>query len=196
MRDIYLFACYTGFAYQELYNLGPKHITTESDGELWATIKRQKTRRIESVPLLPLAVKLIEQYADHPVSVRRKRLFPVPTNQAFNRGLKEITAETVVNVILDTHMGRFYFANEVTFNNGVDTKTVSRMLAHESFKTSETYVLSNQRNVSESMKMVKEKMFDKDGELKTAVKKESLDLNKPQVISIGNPLKVAHIAGK
>lgn len=64
------------------------------------------------------------------------------------------------------------------FNNGVDLKTVSRLLSHESVKTTETYVMSNPR------------------ELKTAANKETSVNNEAPVISITNPLKVAHIAAK
>ena len=196
IRDIFMFCSYTGFSYQEVYSLGPKHLKKKDDGEIWASIKRQKTGAIESVPLLPPAVKLIEQYKDHPVAVRRNRLFPVPTNQTYNKSLKIIAAELDIDITLKTHKARFYFANEVTFNNGVDLKTVSRLLSHESVKTTETYVMSNPRKVSESMKMVKEKLFNKDGELKTAINNEAPVNNEVPVISITNPLKVAHIASK
>jgi integrase len=203
IRDIFVFGSYTGFSYQEIYSLGPQHLKKRNDGEIWASIDRQKTDGTESVPLLPIALSLIEQYKDHPIAIRRNRLFPVPTNQALNRGLKEIASneelreklsDRIIDIILKGHKSRFFFANEVTYNNGVALKTVSRLLGHKSVKTTEIYVRSNPRNISESMKMVKEKLFDENGKLKNATDKESTKINETPVISIGNPLKVAHKA--
>jgi len=60
------------------------------------------------------------------------------------------------------------------------------MLGHQSIKTTELYVDVDEEAISESMKNVKEKLFNDDGELK----------NTTPVIEINNTLKVAHIAVK
>ena len=187
IRDIFLFSSYTGFPYREVFNLGPHHLKLRNDGEIWASLSRQKTDEDEAVPLLPPALKLIEKYKEDSEAVKRHRLFPVPSNQEYNRGLKEITAILKIEgIILKTHKARFYFANEVTYNNGVPLKTVSRILGHQSIKTTEIYVQANTRNISENMKMVKAKLFNNDGELKPAA----------SVVEISHPLKVVHIANK
>ncbi|WP_343667835.1 phage integrase SAM-like domain-containing protein [Chitinophaga sp.] len=186
IRDIFIFCCYTGFSYQEVYNLGPHHVRKSDDGELWASIKRQKTSNREGVPLLPPAVRLIEKYKDHPVAARRNRLFPVPANQTFNRELKVMGTILNFEIELDTHDGRRSFANAITFNNGVNLKTIGGYLGQSSIKTTEVYVKNNKRNLSENMKMVKEKLFDENGELKPTT----------PVVDINKPLKVVHIASK
>jgi integrase len=170
-QDILLFCSYTGFSYQEVYDLSSSQLKVKDDGEIWASIDRQKTGNLEPVPLLPTALRLIERYTNHPLAIRRNRLFPVPTNQAYNRCLNEIAIECreKLGIKIDPsgHDARYYFANEVTYNNGVALKTVSKMLGHKSIKTTERYVRANESNISESMKMVKEKLFTKDGELKS-----------------------------
>ena len=69
--------------------------------------------------------------------------------------------------MLRTHKARFFFANEVTYNNGVPLKTVSRMLGQKSVKTTEVYVRANRRNISEEMEKVEKALFTAEGDLKT-----------------------------
>lgn len=196
LRHIYMFCGLTGLSYQEVYDLGPRDLIKESDGEIWISKKRQKTGGDESVPLLPLALEILELYKDHPVCVRRNRLLPVPTNQTYNKGLKEISEETGIQVLDHGHQMRYFFANEIAFNNGVDLKTVSKMLSHKSIKTTEIYVKPNKRNISENMKMVKQKMFNEDGSMKSG---KAANQEEEQVITVKlpdpyNPLRVVHIA--
>lgn len=75
----------------------------------------------------------------------------------------------------NTHQLRFFFANEITFHQGVPLKTVSKMLGHRNVKTTEIYVRANKNNIAENMKMVKGKLFDEQGNLKA----KSRDINTP-----------------
>lgn len=54
VRDIYIFSCYTGYAYQEVYDLSPDNILIGMDGNKWINVQRQKTGAPEMVPLLPV----------------------------------------------------------------------------------------------------------------------------------------------
>src|SRR5690554_8059370 len=51
VRDVFIFCCYTGFAYSDIYNFEYDAITKGLDGEFWLTTERQKTGVKESVPL-------------------------------------------------------------------------------------------------------------------------------------------------
>ncbi|MDH7459639.1 tyrosine-type recombinase/integrase [Chitinophagaceae bacterium 26-R-25] len=196
VRDVFLFGCYTGLSYLELFNLSAKDIVKGFDEKLWINTNRQKSSNEEAVPLLPPAIKLLDKYSDHPVCVRRNRLLPVPTNQAYNRALKEVAAAAGIKIKLNTHKARFFFANEIAFNNGVELKTVSRMLGHTSVKTTEVYVWANKKNISESMEKVADKLIDDDGEFKrhskrTINKNQSVDIERTKTT---NPLKVIHLS--
>jgi hypothetical protein len=92
IRDVYVFCSYTGLAYQEVYSLAPIDTITGIDGKQWINKERQKTDGDETLPLLPIPLALLEQYKNDPVSVRRNKCFPVPSNVEFNRCLKEIAA--------------------------------------------------------------------------------------------------------
>lgn len=167
IRDVAIFQAFTGFSYQETYDVSTQDLFTGIDGHTWVGRNRQKTEVEESVPLLPIPLQLIERYQNHPKCMRSGKLLPVPTNEYYNRCLKEIAEITGSTVLNNTHQWRYFFANEVTYNKGVPLKTVSRMLGHASVKTTEKYVKANKANVAANMEMVKSKLFTKGGRLKT-----------------------------
>jgi integrase len=174
IRDIFVFASFTGFAYNELYTLKQNDIAYGENGKLWVIKNRKKTGGDESVPLLPIPIQLLEKYKNYPACQVSQKLLPVPTVVEFNRCLKLIAAELDMKINLRTHKARFFFANEIAYNNGVPLKTVSRLLGQKSVKTTEVYVKANKRNISENMNMVEQKLFDAAGNLRTgAVKTES-----------------------
>lgn len=166
VRDLYVFSSFTGFSYIDLYKLSPSDVHVGHDGYQWVTRDREKTEVEEAVPLLPIPLALIEKYKDHPEANRRGRLFPVPTNKSYNELLKEIGRLQQITVILRTHKARFYFANEVLYNHGVQLKTVARILGQESLKSAETYVRCNKTVISDTMQEVKDKLFDEEGNLR------------------------------
>lgn len=90
IRDIFIFSSFTGLSYQEIYTLKPKDIVTGLDGKKWLSKNRQKTGGDETLPLLPLPLEILDKYKNHPKCQRKGRLLPVPTNQEYNRCLKEI----------------------------------------------------------------------------------------------------------
>jgi len=53
VKDLFVFCCYTGLPYNELMHLEQKHIIKGFDGNLWIQIKREKTSKELSIPLLP-----------------------------------------------------------------------------------------------------------------------------------------------
>jgi integrase len=169
IRDIFVFASFTGFAYREIYTLTKGDVVYGENGKLWILKNRQKTGVEESVPLLPIPIQLLEKYKNSPACQINRKLLPVPTVQEFNRCLKLIAAELGIEINLRTNKARFFFANEITYNNGVPLKTVSRLLGQTSVIVTETYVRANKRNISENMDMVERKLFDLDGNLKKNV---------------------------
>jgi integrase len=52
VKDMFIFCCYTGLAYNEMAKLGPKHIIVGFDGNKWIQMTRYKTNKLISVPLL------------------------------------------------------------------------------------------------------------------------------------------------
>jgi len=182
VRDCYVFGCYTAFAYAELYSFAPDQIIVGIDGKRWAGKHRQKTKVEESLPLLPIVTDLIDKYKTHPKSIRRGRCLPIPNNIVYNRELKKMAKQVGWKIKLDGHTSRYFFINEVAFNNGVTSlKTLAKMVGIKSLKTLMVYLKGNKKAISESMEMVRDKLFYPDGTLKAS---RASDTGGAKVISL------------
>lgn len=90
VRDIFIFSCYTGLAYADVKKLKRSEIIIGVDGEKWISTKRQKTDTVSKIPLLPVALALIDQYKNNLQCTVKDRVLPVLSNQKMNAYLKEI----------------------------------------------------------------------------------------------------------
>ena len=66
VKDIFLFACYTGLSYIEVKLLKRSDIVTGIDGEEWINVKRKKTKTPVRIPLLYHAKAILDKYSNHP----------------------------------------------------------------------------------------------------------------------------------
>lgn len=155
VRDVFLFCCYTGFAYSDIYKFERDAITIGMDGDYWLSTIRQKTGTRESVPLLPLPMEMINRYKDHPLCVKFNKLLPVNSNQKYNAYLKEIAELCGIKKTLTSHMARHTFATTVTLSNGVPLETVSKMLGHTKLSTTQIYAKVLDTKVSHDMGALK-----------------------------------------
>jgi integrase len=62
VRNIFLFACFTGYAFQEVLDLTKNEIIIGIDGKRWVKINRQKTGKPEYLPLLPIPANIVDRY--------------------------------------------------------------------------------------------------------------------------------------
>ncbi len=166
IRDIYVFEAFTGYSYAELRSAKPEDMRNGIDGKLWLSKLRRKTKGDETLPFLPIALQIVERYKAHPVCLKRGSLLPVPSNEYYNRLLKEIAEETKLDVLLFSHSARYYFANEVLYNNGVQIPTIARAMGQKSVRSAEHYVRPNRTTISESMDKVEKILHNPDGSLK------------------------------
>ena len=157
VRDLFLFSCFTGLAYVDLKNLTKQHISKGIDGEQWIFTHRQKTESASKIPLLPTPQEIINKYQSHPQCEIQNKLLPVPSNQKMNAYLKEIADVCGINKELTFHIARHTFATTVTLTNGVPIESVSKMLGHESLKTTQHYAKVLDKKVSEDMNILRMK---------------------------------------
>lgn len=157
IRDIFLFSCYTGLAYIDVFNLTPNNIALGMDGEKWIFTHRQKTETASRIPLLPPALAIVEKYGNDPSVINRGKLLPVPTNQKVNAYLKEIASCCGIAKELTFHIARHTFATTVTLTNGVPIETVSKMLGHKKLQTTQHYAKILDKKVSNDMKELRNK---------------------------------------
>jgi site-specific recombinase XerD len=158
VRDIFVFACYTGLAYSDISKLSPEHIQTRNDGNQWIIINRTKTKSQCSIPLFPNAIEILERYSDYPEPLLRGRVLPVASNQKLNSYLKELAEICGINKKLTMHMARHTFATTVTLSNGVPIETVSKILGHKSLKITQIYARVLENKISEDMMVLKGKL--------------------------------------
>ncbi|MBG7631809.1 MAG: site-specific integrase [Bacteroidetes bacterium] len=155
VKDWFVFSCYTGLAYNEIKNLKKQHIVKGFDGELWIEMKREKTQKNISVPLLPKARELIDKYADDNSEV----VFDVCSNQRYNSYLKEISSILGITKRLTTHTARKTFASTVLLYNDVPMEIVSKLLGHSSITiTEDSYGKGVKKKVSEQMSRLNNKL--------------------------------------
>jgi site-specific recombinase XerD len=157
VRDIFVFACFTGLAYIDVKQLTLSNISIGIDGGRWIYTHRQKTETASRIPLLPIPEEIIQKYATHPICLNEERLLPILSNQKMNAYLKEIADVCGINKELTFHIARHTFATTVTLSNGVPIETVSKMLGHTNLKTTQHYAKILDIKISNDMMLLKEK---------------------------------------
>lgn len=158
IRDFFVFCCYTGLAFTEMYNLEKKHIVTGFDGNQWIQMQRKKTQKQISIPLLPKALSIIEKYQD----CDNIRVLPKASNSKFNNYLKEIADVVGIEKNLTHHIARKTFATTVLLYNDVPMEIVSELLGHSKITiTQEHYGKVVQKKVSEHIVKLGEKLSKK-----------------------------------
>ena len=170
VRDSYIFQCFTGFAYQDIFALSQDNIVlVGQEKQKWLIKNRGKTGVAETVPVLPIIDHLIEKYKSHPKCIQRNCLMPIDSNTHYNGYLKEIAAICGIDRELNTHLARHTFA-DIMLNLGVPLEDVSKMLGHKSIRTTQRYCrVRKERIIRNVNKFVVSSLFTKDGVLKDVV---------------------------
>lgn len=161
VRDIFLFCCYTGYAFVDVERLTPSDVALGIDGGKWIFTNRKKTGTTSNVPLLPPAQEIIEKYSEHPYCISKSKLLPVKSNQKMNAYLKEVADLCGITKKLTMHIARHTFATTVTLSNGVPIETVSRLLGHTKLATTQIYAQVLEHKVSEDMMKLQGKLMPK-----------------------------------
>lgn len=158
VKDAFVFSCYTGLAYVDVFNLNRNHIVPGVDGGQWIITKRQKTNTPQRVPLLPHALAILDKYHNHPRCASNNSVLPLFTNQKMNAYLKEIADVCGITKKLTFHIARHTFATTVTLSNGVPIETVSSMLGHKNLKQTQHYAKIVDLKMSEDIEQLRKKL--------------------------------------
>lgn len=169
VRDIFLFACFTGISYIDLYKLTGENLSVGIDGSMWLYYHRQKTMQRVAVPLLEPAIELIRKYEPYHEFRKDSRIFPVPANQVVNRYLKQIAALANINKHVTFHQARHTFATSITLSEGIPIETVSRMLGHASIATTQIYAKIVDKKILDDMSGLRNKYAVKETRKKESV---------------------------
>jgi site-specific recombinase XerD len=152
VKDMFIFCCYTGLAYQEMSSLRTHHISKGFDGNLWINMSRKKTNQPIAIPLLPQAELILDKYKQ----INSDAVLPTISNQKFNSYLKEIAVLVGIEKKLTHHIARKTFATTVLLLNGVSMEVVSELLGHSKVTvTQEHYAKVVKSKVSEEILKLK-----------------------------------------
>lgn len=155
VKDMFIFCCYTGLAYNEMSKLEQKHIVVGFDSNKWIQMIREKTSKLISVPLLPKSTTIIEKY----INEDSLHILPRISNQKFNSYLKEISEIVGIEKNLTHHIARKTFATTVLLYNDVPMEIVSELLGHSQMSTTQAhYGKIVQKKVSDHISLLSEKL--------------------------------------
>ena len=158
VKDIFIFALYTGLAFIDVYNLRPEHVSEDNNGNLWIVKPREKTNNICNIPLLSIPKQILEKYKDNPYCMDKGTLLPVPCNQKMNSYLKEIADLCGIKKNLTTHTARHSFASVIALANNVSLPNVAKMLGHSSTRMTQHYAKVLDQTILRDMQEVEKQI--------------------------------------
>jgi len=161
VRDVFVFAIFTGLAFSDLKGLRAEHLVRDNNGDLWIRKARQKTKNMCNIPLLDPAREILEKYKDNSECVTKGVLLPTLCNQKMNVYLKELATICAINKEISTHMARHTMATTVCLSQGVPIETVSQMLGHSNIHTTQIYAKITNEKISRDMAALTDRIGDK-----------------------------------
>lgn len=159
VRDVFIFAVFTGLAFSDLKGLRSEHIVRDNNGDSWIRKKRQKTKNMCNIPLLNPAQQILDKYKDYPECVNKGVLLPTLCNQKMNMYLKELATICGINKEICTHVARHSFATSVALANGVSIENVAKMLGHSNTNMTRHYARVLDKSIKRDMAQVDSKFF-------------------------------------
>lgn len=173
IRDLFVYQSFAGPSYAELHALKQCHLVSGIDGKTWVEQNRKKSMSKETLPLLPICLKIIEKFRNHPRCLRSGKLLPVPSGQHYNRTLKRIGQATGIQCLRNSHQARYFFANEVAYANLKDLKMIGVLMGHRNSNSVNTYVKPSIKSISANMRIVEEALYGENGPLAKTISTET-----------------------
>lgn len=148
VRDLFLFQCYTGFAYSDFAKFDFERDVENRNGKYIIADRRKKTNEDYYIVLLSPAMKILKKY---------NFKLPIISNQQYNIMLKVAAQYAKINKRITTHVARHTFA-VFALNNGVSMEVVAKMLGHSNIKTTQIYAKVLNREVEKGFDLLEKKM--------------------------------------
>lgn len=144
VADIYIFCCYTGFAYSDYINFHPDEHLQKEYGLDFIMKDREKTKETAILPFYEKARKILSKYNGQ---------LPKIENQPYNRLIKEVVAILDIRKHITTHTAR-KTAAMMWLNGGVPEETVARMLGQNSTRQLKIYARVSTKKIAEDTKVL------------------------------------------
>lgn len=158
IRDLFVFAGFTGLSFIDLKQLTWKDIVTEEDGSLWISMSRQKTDSPFNVKLLDIPIQIMEKYKG---LAKDNHVFSVLSIGRINNALKVIAKHCNITTNVSFHVARHCFASQLCLSQGVPIESVSRMMGHRNIQTTQRYAHVNNEKIGNDMKRLSQRLAGK-----------------------------------
>jgi integrase len=148
VKDLFLFACYTGLRISDVIRLKPSYCKSSKDG--WVLeFKTFKAKKMAYLPLRSLfkseeTFSKPEQILNRYYNEFNDSVFPKLPESRINRHLKEIAKEADITKNVTFHMGRHTFGTIMATK--IPLATLQSLMQHSDIKTTMIYV-----NISNDM---------------------------------------------
>ncbi len=125
---LFLFACFTGLRYQDIYNLKWFNIDNE-----FIDIVQHKTKERVRIFINKHIFEILQNETK-----TKENIFNVPCNQVVNRNLKIIMQQLEINKIMSFHCARHTFAT-ISLTLKIPIEVISKTLGHNKISTTQIY---------------------------------------------------------
>jgi integrase len=129
VRDLFIFAAYTGLSYVDVENFDFDTMTEQIGDMYYINGVRTKTGTKYYTPILKPAMDVLRKY---------KFRLPIITNQKANEYLHVIESKLGIKKSLTFHLARHSFAT-LALAHDVPIENVAKMLGHTDIKTTQIY---------------------------------------------------------
>lgn len=145
IRDLFIFCCFSGLSWRDMYNLTTDNLQTSFDGHLWIKTNRQKTGTETNIRLLDTAKHIIEKYQG---LAEGNKLLPVPCYANCRHGIKAVAKLCGIQKNVCWHQSRHSYATTICLSNGVPIETLSKLMGHTSIRSTQIYAKITAEKVS------------------------------------------------
>ena len=154
-RDMFIFSTFTGLSYADMCNLSEEHIHKGRNGSLWIEIDRQKTGSRCNIPLLDIPLQIMEKYKPER---KGNKIFNMASSSCVQVNLNKVAKLCGIEKRITYHQSRHNFGTLVTLSKGVPLETVSQMMGHKCFRTTQIYAKLTRQKINEDMKKVSDRI--------------------------------------
>ena len=142
----FLFTCFTSLRISDVYRVNGKWRVT--DGFLdFIPKKNEKKKKWVHIPIMPMAMSFVRNTAG--------RYFDLPTEQEYNRTLKDLAGYAGINKNLTSHYGRHTFGHIYMTSIG-NIRGLQEILGHSKIETTQRYAHLDDEYHTESLKKIQD----------------------------------------
>jgi len=147
VRDLFIFQCYTGLSYADLFKFDFSTVTRKGD-KFFIRDARIKTDEEYFIMLLKPAIEILKKYEFN---------LPKISNYQYNLRLKVVQEIAGIKLSLHSHMARHSFA-VMALNMGVSIENLAKMMGHTDIKTTQIYAKVLNKSVQEEFEKMDSKL--------------------------------------